>query len=362
MCAPRVASTERRSADCVLHELPARRRAPIRRRRAGSRDLRARRTRERPGRNPCAVGRSRSRRTRTSTRRCRAGRALRSGRWSRAVRSEARGPAPRPRSSGSPVDSATRCCSCSVCTVIATGSRHRKRHSRPKVPGSRPQSKFISWSRISTLRFRAKRGHQACGHEQTIAFVERQRIEEVGVELDDHPVVAMHTLGQRERAARAAQREVMMRRRRPRREHLDVVARVEEGRDFLHRVARDPVADRRIRRHHQDAHAAPRSSRIRPASMLRALLDAVEDGVPLVVLEHVVAAAAARGHAAASGSSADERKALRELLASAKVSPASGPFAVPRDDSLAPFATTSVSASHASMIVREKLSYDDGCT
>ena len=82
MCAPRVASTETPQCGCVVHE---RRLVDANR----SDDVepaavigRARRTRGPPGRSPCAAGRSRSRGTRTPTRRCRAGRALRSGRSS----------------------------------------------------------------------------------------------------------------------------------------------------------------------------------------------------------------------------------------------------------------------------------------
>jgi hypothetical protein len=81
----------------------------------------------------------------------------------------------------------------------------------------------------------------------------RDLVEEVGVELDDEAVVGPDPLGQGQPAPWPPQVEVVVGGRRPRREHLDVVALEQQAASLLHGVGGDPVPVRRVRRHHQDA-------------------------------------------------------------------------------------------------------------
>ncbi len=82
-------------------------------------------------------------------------------------------------------------------------------------------------------------------------------IEDVGVELDDDLVVAAHPAGQDQRPPGTVQVEVVVGGGRAGREDLDLVALAAQRRHRLHRVGGDPVPDRRVGGHHQDAHAPP---------------------------------------------------------------------------------------------------------
>ncbi len=113
---------------------------------------------------------------------------------------------------------------------------------------------------------------QRRGGLQALPRAGGHREEHVGVELDDDAVVAAYPLGQGQPAPRAEQVEVVVRRGRGGREHLDVVASGAQPGDRLHRVGGDPVPHRRVGGDHQDAHgtsrsvAAPASAGVRRSS------------------------------------------------------------------------------------------------
>ena len=77
--------------------------------------------------------------------------------------------------------------------------------------------------------------------------------EHVGVEVDDEAVEAPGEPRQAAHAARVVQVEVVVRGRRPGREHLDVVALAAQRPHLLHGVGADAVAVGRVGRHEQDA-------------------------------------------------------------------------------------------------------------
>ena len=81
----------------------------------------------------------------------------------------------------------------------------------------------------------------------------RVDVEDVGVEVDDDPVEALHEATEGPGSGGADQIEVMMRRRRLRGAHLDVVARSAEHPHLLQGVGADAVPVRRVRRDHEDA-------------------------------------------------------------------------------------------------------------
>ena len=77
--------------------------------------------------------------------------------------------------------------------------------------------------------------------------------EHVGVEVDDEAVEAPGEPRQAAHAARVVQVEVVVRGRRPGREHLDVVALAAQRPHLLHGIGADAVAVGRVGRHEQDA-------------------------------------------------------------------------------------------------------------
>ncbi len=87
-------------------------------------------------------------------------------------------------------------------------------------------------------------------------------VEDVGVEVDDHPIEAGRQGSQGAVVASAAEGQVVVGRRGHGRHHLDVVAGAAQGAHLLHGVGPDPVAQRRVGRDDQDAIAHANSSRL----------------------------------------------------------------------------------------------------
>jgi hypothetical protein len=132
----------------------------------------------------------------------------------------------------------------------------------PQPAGGRPVGAAAAPDRVVDLvddhlgaPGRPDRGQQGQADHGVADRGGRDGIEDVGVELDDDLVVAADPAGQHQRPPGAVQVEVVVGGRRAGREHLDLVALAAQGGHRLDRVGGDPVPDRRVGGHHQDAHA-----------------------------------------------------------------------------------------------------------